>query len=87
VNCSRTTTPNEGASFACLCRGTGGKPQPANVTWYDKDGVQIGETGKEEKSLTLSKVGKTDTGTYTCVAQSHEVSKNETSIELIVNCK
>ncbi len=52
-----------------------------------KDGTQIGGTTKEEQTLTLSNVGKTDSGTYTCVAQSHKLAKNETSIEIIVNCK
>ena len=87
VNCSNPITVNEGDDVTCVCKGEGGNP-PADVKWYSKDGTQIGGTTKEEKTLILSNVGKTDSGTYyTCVAQSHELARNETSIEIIVNCK
>jgi hypothetical protein len=75
---------NEGDNVTCVCRGKGGNP-PANVTWY-KDGVQIGGTGKEEQTLTLSNVFKTASGTYKCVAKSHTLT-DEKSIEIIVYCK
>jgi hypothetical protein len=55
INCSSAVIVNEGDDFTCVCRGEGGNP-PANVTWYDKDGVQIGGTGKEEQTLTRSNV-------------------------------
>jgi hypothetical protein len=77
---------NDGSDVTCVCKGEGGNP-PADVKWYSKDGNQIGGTTKEEQTLTLSNVGKTDSGTYTCVAQSHDLAKNETSIKIIVNCK
>ena len=62
----------------------GGNP-PANVTWY-KDGVQIGGIGKKERTLNLSNVDNTASGTYKCVAQSH-VLKDQKTIKLIVYCK
>ncbi len=68
-SCSSPITVDEGDDFTCVCRGEGGNP-PANVTWY-KDNVQIGETGKENQTLTIVDVDKTDSGTYKCVAQSH----------------
>ena len=87
-SCSSPETVNEGDDFKCACRGEGGNP-PADVTWYTKDGVQIGETGKEEQTLTLNNVNGTDNGTYKCVAQSHINATDEKSIEIIVklNCK
>ena len=42
-------------SHVYIYGGKGGNP-PANVTWYDKNGVQIGGTGKEEQTLTRSNV-------------------------------
>jgi hypothetical protein len=88
INCSSPITLYEGENFTCVCRGIGGNP-PANVTWYDKDGVQIGETGIEEQTLNLTNVNGTDIGTYKCVAQDHVNATNETSIDIIVklNCK
>jgi hypothetical protein len=80
INCSSSITLYEGDNFTCVCRGEGGNP-PADVTWY-KDGVQIGGTGKEEQTLTLSNVDGTDTGTYKCVAQSYtHATPDEKSIE------
>ena len=55
INCSSAVIVNEGDDFTCVYGGKGGNP-PANVTWYDKDGVQIGGTGKEEQTLTRSNV-------------------------------
>ena len=71
---------NVGDDVTCLCEGKGGKP-PANVTWY-KDGVQIGDTEKEDIALTLRNVDKKDGGTYNCVANSYTLA-NERSINLI----
>ncbi|CAB4041646.1 ---NA---, partial [Paramuricea clavata] len=75
LSCSSPITVNERDNVTCLCRGKGGNP-PANVTWHDKDGVQMGGTGKEEQTLTLSE-------TYKCVAKSHTLT-DEKSIEIIV---
>ena len=75
---------NESDYFACECKGTDGNP-PADVTWF-KDSTQI-ITGKEEAILRFTNVDKDDNGKYRCEAKSHEKAKNETSIELIVNCK
>ena len=85
LSCSSPITVNEGDDVTCVCRGEGGNP-PANVTWY-KDGVQIGGTGKEEQTLTLSNVNGTDSGTYKCMAESHINATDEKSIELRLNCK
>ena len=57
LSCSSPITVNEGDNVTCVCTGKGGNP-PANVTWYDKVGVQIGGAGKEEQTLTLSNVFK-----------------------------
>ena len=70
--------------FACECKGTDGNP-PADVTWF-KDNTQ-NVTGKEKAILSFPNVKKDDSGTYRCEAKSHDRAKNETSIELIVNCK
>jgi hypothetical protein len=86
-NCSSTTTVDTGDTLACLCKGKGGNPAPANVTWYDKDGVPISGTGKEEKTVTFSTVDRNNMGRYKCIAKNHELAQNETSFELIVNCK
>ena len=85
LSCSSPITVNEGDDVTCVCRGEGGNP-PANVTWY-KDGVQIGGTGIEEQTLTLSNVNGTDSGTYKCMAESHINATDEKSIELRLNCK
>jgi hypothetical protein len=85
-SCSNPITVNEGDNVTCVCRGEGGNP-PANVTWY-KDGVQIGGTGKEEQTLTLSNVSRTYSGTYMCVARSNiNEFVDEKSIEIRLNCK
>jgi hypothetical protein len=70
-----------------VCRGKGGNP-PANVTW-NKDGKQIGETKKENNTLTLSNVNETHTGNYTCEAQSHTNDEfaDEIPIQVQVYCK
>ena len=75
---------NQSDNFTCKCKGADGNP-PADVTWY-KDNTKIA-TGKEEAILSLSDVDKDDNGTYRCEARSHGRAKNETSVELIVNCK
>ena len=87
INCSSAVAVNEGDDVTCLCRGEGGNP-PANVTWF-KDGVQIGEIGTENKTLTMSNVSRQDAGTYSCVAQSHKnfTFADEKSIKIIVRCK
>ena len=85
VNCTTPTTVNQSDNFRCECDGTGGYP-PAEVTWY-KNNTKIGVTGVENAILVLSNVSKHDRGTYRCEAKSSERAKNETSIELIVNCK
>ncbi|CAB4023289.1 B-cell receptor CD22-like [Paramuricea clavata] len=79
-SCSNPYTINEGDNSTCVCRGEDGNP-PANVTWYDKNGVQIGVTGKEGQTLPLSNVSATDRGNYTCRAQSHTLADNK-SIEV-----
>ena len=76
---------NQSNYFVCECKGTDGKPSPADVTWY-KDDAQI-VTGKENATLVFNNVTKDKNGTYRCEAKSHEKATNETSIELIVNCK
>ncbi|CAB3976996.1 B-cell receptor CD22-like [Paramuricea clavata] len=86
MSCSSPVTVNEGDNFTCVCRSEGGNP-PANVTWYDKDGVQIGGTGKEGQTLTLSNVDGRDSGTYKCVAQSHINATEEKPIEVRLNLK
>ena len=87
-SCSSSITVNEDGGFTCVCRGEGGNP-PADVTWYDKDGVQIGKTGKEEQTLSLSDVSRTDSGTYECEARSHTDDRfsDKKSVEVEVNCK
>jgi hypothetical protein len=57
----------------------------ANVTWY-KGVVQISETKLENNTLNLYDVNGTDSGNYTCVAQSYptEAFKVEKSMELAV---
>jgi hypothetical protein len=85
VNCSSSITLDEGDYVACECKGEGGNP-PANVTCYKGNEVIV--TGKEKAILRFPNVDKDDSGTYTCEAKSgHEKAKNETSIQLIVNCK
>jgi hypothetical protein len=81
VDCPSVVTASEGDDVKCVCKGEGGNP-PANVTWF-KDGVQIGETGTEERTLTLSNIDRIASGTYKCVAQSHTLT-DERSIEMIV---
>ena len=81
-NCSSRVILNEGDDFTCVCRGEDGSP-PASVIWY-KDGVQIGGTGTENKTLTLRNVERTASGTYKCVAQSHTLYTDEKSVEMIV---
>ncbi len=89
VNCASRNEVNEGDDFTCVCSSKGGMPEN-NATWF-KNGVQIGETRKENVTLNLTDVNATDGGTYKCVAQSYfgEAFKDEKSIELIVrlNCK
>ena len=82
-NCSSPVIVNEGDDVKCQCRGEGGNP-PADVTWY-KGSNKIG-TGREEQTLTFTSVNKTASGTYKCVAKSHNVT-DEKSIEIIVYCK
>lgn len=89
VNCSSSITVNEGNDIICVCEGKGGNP-PADVIWFSDViwfGIRIDLTANEEQTLTLSNVDKTDSGRYTCVAQSYGLAKNETSIEVIVNCE
>ncbi len=83
INCSSPITVNEGDDVTCLCKGEGDYP----LMWYTKDGGHISGRTKEEATLTLRNINKTDNGTYTCVAESHNLAKNETSIKIIVNCK
>ena len=84
VNCSSVTTVNESDYFACECKGTDGN-LPADVTWY-KNNVLI-VTGKEKAILRFTDVDKDDNGIYRCEAKSHDETKNETFMELIVNCE
>ena len=76
---------NQSDDFVCECKGTGGKPSPADVTWYKGDRQIV--TGKENATLVFNNVTKNKNGTYRCEAKSDEMARNETSIELIVNCK
>ena len=79
---------NESDNVLCACQGQGGNP-PADVTWY-KDNHKISETGKEEKTLTLTNViNDKDHKGYKCVAQSHsnEAFRDEVTVEVIVNYK
>ncbi|XP_028413748.1 opioid-binding protein/cell adhesion molecule-like isoform X2 [Dendronephthya gigantea] len=84
-SCSNPSTVNEGANFTCLCKAEHGGPTD-DVTWYDKNDVKIGETGKGEKLLTLINVNATHSGIYTCKAQrqSHINATDEKSIEVKV---
>ena len=70
-----------------VMQGQGGNP-PANVTWF-KDDIQIGETGKEEQTLTRRNVSAADSGTYKCVAESYPDAKfkDEGLITVIVKLK
>ena len=85
LSCPGRNEVNEGNNFTCVCRGVGGI-LPANVTWY-KGGVQISETKLENNTLNLYDVNATDSGTYTCIAQSYpsEAFKVEKSMELGLN--
>ena len=84
VNCSNVTYANQSDNFACECNGTDGNP-PADVTWYNSSGKIV--TGKENAILSLSNVSREDNGTYRCEAKSHEMARNEISIDLFVTCK
>ena len=84
VNCSSLTTVIQGDYFACECKGTDGNP-PADVTWYKNNTLIV--TGKEKAILRFTDVDKDDNGTYRCEAKSHDEAKNETFMELIVNCE
>jgi hypothetical protein len=75
----------KGDNITCVCKGEGGNP-PANVTWY-KAGRIVSETGKEKQALVLSDVDKNNHGKYKCVAFSHKLAENETTIDLVVQCK
>ena len=46
--------------------------------------MKFGGIGKEEQTLTLSNVDKTDRGECKCVAPSHINAVDEKSIEIIV---
>ena len=86
--CFSNIIVNEGDDVSYACQGQGGNP-PADVTWY-KDGNKIGETGKEEKTLTLTSVTNENAhGRYKCVAESYpsEMFRDEVIVEVIVNCK
>ena len=86
--CCSPIIVNEGDNVSCTCQGQGGNP-PADVTWY-KDNHKIGETGKEEKTLTLTNVtnGKDHKG-YKCVAESHhnKMFQDEVKVEVRVRPK
>ena len=83
-NCSSPIIVDEGDDVTCVCSGQGGNPPP-DVTWY-KDNRKISGTGKEEKALTLNNADRTASGTYKCVAQSHNLT-DEKLFEMIVYCK
>ena len=83
-SCSRRVTVNEGDNITCVCSGEGGNP-PADISWF-KDGAKIGGAGKENQTLTLRNIDKTDSGTYKCVAKSYTFT-DEKSIEIVVYCK
>ena len=85
--CSRRNEVNEGDHFICVCRGEDGRP-PADVAWFN-DGKQIGKMGKENQTLTLSKVNEIASETYKCKAQSYPSDEyiDEKSIVVEVNCK
>jgi hypothetical protein len=90
LSCPGRNEVNESDNFTCECRGVVGNLS-ANVTWY-KGVVQISETKKENNTLNLYDVNGTDSGNYTCVAQSYPTEalinyKDEKSFELIVRCK
>ena len=87
TTCSSPVTVVEGNDLTCECQGQGGNP-PANVTWF-KDDIQIGETGKEEQTLTRRNVSAADSGTYQCVAESYPDAKfkDEGLITVIVKFK
>lgn len=84
VHCSSPITLNSSDDFTCKCNGQGSNI-PSNVTWY-KGNVQIGGTRKEAQTVRPTNVAKDDSGIYRCEAKCHEEAKNETTIELIVNC-
>jgi hypothetical protein len=84
LSCSSLIEVNKGDDITCVCKGVGGNP-PANVTWY-KDGVQLSETGIENRTLSLGNVDRTASGIYKCVAESHTLT-DEKSVEIIVYCK
>ena len=82
INCSNPTIVNKRDDVICLCEGKGGRPT-ANVTWYDKNGNQMPETGMENQTLILRNVSGTHNGTYTCKAQSYTLI-DEKSIKVEV---
>ena len=86
--CPNPITVNEGGNVSCTCQGLGGNP-PADVAWY-KDNLKISETGKEEKTLTLTNVtNEKDHKGYKCVAQSHpnETFRDEVTVKVKVRPK
>jgi hypothetical protein len=88
INCSDPTTVNENNDLTCVCKSEGGNP-PANLTWYDENGTQIGNTSYGENVLTLPKVTNQDSGKrYSCKGQSY-ILTDEKSFEVKVrpNCK
>ena len=85
VDCRSPTIVNITDDFTCVCKGLGGNPA-ADVTWY-KGNEQKSGSGKEEQDLNIHNCNKADAGIYRCEAKSHEKAKNETEVELIVNCK
>ena len=85
VECSHYLTLDVGDDIVCICTGPGGNP-PARVTWF-KGNKQKSGTGKKPQILRITNCKKDDSGTYKCIAESHEEAKNETTIKLVVNCK
>ena len=85
INCSSPITVVEDDDLICLCKSENGNPR-ADVVWYDKNNIPIGQKEKEQKSLVLRNVTEADSGTYTCKAQSYTLM-DEKSMKVKVYCK
>ena len=75
---------NKSDEAVCPCSGGGDHP-PENVTWFQGK-LKIGG-GRKKQMLGLKKVYRGKNGTYQCVKKNYDLEKNQTFIELNVNCK